>query len=277
VIRLTRPLVLAFDLNGFVHRAFHGQPYRAARLAIGWAARAMRVHQPEFVVAAIDRPFPTFRHERFPAYKSKGRVTGDERARVLGQLREAEELLEDVLGVRTLWAEGFEADDMLATIAREANSRGFGCMIATKDKDLAQVVGSGVWLLDFMTGEIVGPDQVVERFGVPPEKMADYLALVGDSSDCYPGAPGIGPKAAVEILKFAEGALAACERSAAFSCSDPNVAGTPFARDAIRRKLAAGAADVLVSLDLARLRDDVPIVIDFEALEALPVPDEVSA
>lgn len=267
--------VLAFDLNGMVHRAYHGQPYAAARLTLGWVARIMRSHRPTFVAAAIDRPFPTFRHELSSAYKSKGRITGEERARVLAQLREAEELLEDVLGVHTLWARGFEADDALATIAKVAEDHGLNCLVATKDKDLAQVVTERSKLLDFMTGEITDRDGVERRFGVPPEKMADYLALVGDSCDCYSGCPGIGPKAAVEILGSCATAQAAIELVHSCSAKSNYLAGTPLARASIRKKLAAGYDAVQFSRTLATLRRDVPIEIDFEALRALPVPDEI--
>lgn len=261
-------LVLAFDLNGMVHRAFHGQPYAAARLALGWAARIMRTHRPAYVVAAIDRPFPTFRHDLSSEYKSKGRTTGDERARILAQLTQAEELFDDVLGVRTLWARGFEADDALATIARAAEEHDLDCLVASKDKDLAQVVTERTRVLDFATGEIVDRASVVRRFGVPPERVADYLALVGDATDCYPGCPGIGPKAAAEILGACPSALDAVELV-------EGETGAPFGRT-VAAKLAKGAAATRFSLTLATLRRDVPIVIDFEELRALPVPEWVS-
>lgn len=268
-------LVLAFDLNGMVHRAFHGQPYAAARLALGWAGRIMRTHRPAYVVAAIDRPFPTFRHDLSSLYKSKGRITGEERARVLAQLTQAEELFDDVLGVRTLWARGFEADDALATIARVAEEHGLACLVATKDKDLAQLVNDRTRLLDFATGEIIDRAAVVRRFGVPPEKMADYLALVGDATDCYPGCPGIGPKAAVEILGSFATAQAACEYATACPSSAPEIAGTALARGTIRKKLAKGFEAMRFSRVLATLRRDVPIEVNLEELRALPVPDEI--
>lgn len=262
-------LVLAFDLNGMVHRAFHGQPYAAARLALGWAARMMHTHKPTHVVAAIDRPFPTFRHELSRDYKSKGRVTGDERARILAQITQAEELFDDVLGIRTLWAQGFEADDALATIAADAEAHDLGCLVATRDKDLAQVVTHTTKVLDFATGEIVDRAAVVRRFGVPPERMADYLALVGDAADCYPGCPGVGPKAAVEILREYRLPDAL---SVAVDGTD-GVGGYPDGDPpSWVARLRKGAEATRRSLVLAKLRRDVPIVVDFDVLRALPVP-----
>ena len=96
--------------------------------------------------------------------------------------------------------EGVEADDLIASLTKQARAKGYPVVIVSADKDLLQLVGDGVWMLDTMKQRAFGPEETKEKLGVRPEQVRDYLALVGDSSDNVPGVPSVGPKTAVELL-----------------------------------------------------------------------------
>lgn len=196
-------MLIVFDLNGMVHRAWHGQPMNAGRLVVDQIAKVIRERQPTHVAAAADRPFPTFRHELCKTYKqNKERLPQGSPDRVLiqEQLRIAEEMLEDVLGIRTFAVRGYEGDDIVASLVALAELDGLDVLVVARDKDFSQLVTETTRLLDWTNGAISGPDEVVEKFGVGPECFADYLAIIGDSSDNVPGVYGCGPVAARAVL-----------------------------------------------------------------------------
>jgi DNA polymerase-1 len=254
--------IALIDLNGLVHRAFHGHAAGAGKLALRWVARALRALRPTHAAACVDLPFPTFRHRLLPdAYKAKGRATGEERAAVQRELRICEELCDDVLGVRVVFAEGFEGDDVIATLAGLAGCHGVSSAIVGRDKDLCQLVDRAGWvrMVDFQDGTATGWDDVIAKYGVRPDQFRDYQALVGDSTDGYPGCPGIGPKAALELLN-AFGALDQIARRVDGLVCTPNV------RKPLRKKLIDGYDLLATSRALATLRADVPLDLEFEDL-----------
>lgn len=266
------------DLNGLVHRAFHGYPANCGRIAFEWVYRALKAIRPTHGAAAADLPFPTFRHELAPAlYKAKGRLEGADRARVCEGLRECEGLLEDLLGVRTLAARGFEGDDVIASLVGLAHSPRFSpsggeqtnaedeVFIVARDKDLCQLVDARTTMVDFQDGRHLGPDEVKEKFGVAPSQMVDWLALAGDSGDGYPGCPGIGAKGAAEIL-CEVGSLSAILRET----SEGIVLTSAKLKPKHLEKLRAGASEVLLSRQLAKLRFDAPL--ELSSVDELRLP-----
>ncbi len=216
-----KPPLLAVDGDSFAHRAYHALP-KSIRLnaVVGFSNMLLGLwdaEKPRAVLVGWDSiGSPTYRNEAFEAYQS-GREFDES---LLEQLDLLPELVE-ALGFAAAKAPGYEADDfMAAAVAAQAKSRG-RTLVATSDRDLFQLASARTIILQPVRGvsEIarIGPDEVRERYGVDPEQVPDFIALRGDPSDRLPGAAGIGPKKAADILREyrnLEGALAAGRFSA---------------------------------------------------------------
>jgi DNA polymerase I len=204
-----RPL-LAVDGDSFAHRAYHALPKtirrtegRPAGAIVGFANMLLRLwdaEQPRAVVVAWDTlEVPTYRHQAFEGYQS-GRVFDDE---LLEQLALLPELVE-ALGFACAKGPGYEADDFLAAAAEAEAARGGETLVATSDRDAFQLVDEHTTVLQPTRGvsELarIGPAEVRERYGVEPAQVPDFIALRGDPSDRLPGARGVGPKKAAEVL-----------------------------------------------------------------------------
>jgi DNA polymerase-1 len=203
--------VLVVDGDSLAHRAYHALP-KSIRRADGRPAGALvgftnmlvglwEAEQPRAVVVAWDTlEVPTYRHEAFDDYQA-GRVFDDE---LLEQLAILPRLVER-LGFVAAKAPGYEADDFLAAVVRAEEQRGGAVLVATSDRDAFQLAGEHTTILQPIRGisELarVGPAEVRERYGVEPAQVPDFIALRGDPSDRLPGAPGVGPKKAAEILR----------------------------------------------------------------------------
>ena len=231
-------------------RAPDGTPTNAAYGFVTMLAKVLREEHPTHVAFAADPPGGSFRSEIFPEYKA-GRDKQPED--LTAQLPLVAELCE-AFGVSRLEVPGFEADDVIASLVAKAPEGAEVCIVST-DKDLMQLVGPGVELLDSGKGRRIDASAVEERFGVPPSKLLDLRALVGDPSDNIPGVKGIGEKGAAKlILEF--GSLdELLER-----------AGEVKAKRA-REGLTDRAQDARVSRQLATLREDVPIPDRWQGLE----------
>ena len=218
---MSRPL-LVVDGDSFAHRAYHALPKQIRRAKgrpgnalVGFANMMLRLweaEQPRAVFVGWDTlTSPTYRLEAFPAYQS-GRVFDEE---LLEQLDLLPELC-DAFGFTRAKEPGYEADDFLAAAVASEEARGGTTLVATSDRDAFQLVSERTTILQPTRGvsEIarVGPTEVRERYGVDPAQVPDFIALRGDPSDKLPGARGVGPKKAAEILRefgTLEGALAA--------------------------------------------------------------------
>jgi DNA polymerase-1 len=195
-------LLLAIDGDSLAHRAYHALP-KSIRLnaLVGFANFLQRLwesEQPESVLVAWDSlEVPTYRHEALPAYQS-GREFEDS---IVEQLSMLPSLVES-FGFQVAKAGGYEADDFLAAAARAWPGP---VLVATSDRDAFQLVSDRVGILQPVKGvsELarIGPAEVRERYGVEPEQVPDFIALRGDPSDKIPGAPGVGPKKAADVLK----------------------------------------------------------------------------
>jgi DNA polymerase-1 len=204
-----RPL-LVVDGDSFAHRAYHALPKsirraddRPAGAVVGFANMLLRLwdaEQPRAVLVAWDTlEVPTYRHEAFDGYQA-GREFDEELLEQLGLLPE----LVTGLGFAYAKAPGYEADDFLAAAAHSESARGRETLVATSDRDAFQLVDERTTVLQPARGvtEIarIGPAEVRERYGVEPAQVPDFIALRGDPSDRLPGARGIGPKKAAEII-----------------------------------------------------------------------------
>ena len=157
--------------------------------------------KPEYMAVAFDTPEPTFRHERFADYKATRQKMPDEMSAQWPRLKEVTE----ALGVTLIELAGFEADDVMGTLAKQAEREGLKTYLVTADKDLMQLVSPHVKIYSLRRvdnqQEILDAAGVQQKFGVPPERVIDVLALMGDSSDNIPGVRGIGEKTAVKLIQ----------------------------------------------------------------------------
>ena len=159
--------------------------------------RIVRFHAPRYLVAIFDAKGKTFRNDMYPEYKANRPMMPDD-------FRKQYDLVRDIvpeMGIPVLSIPGVEADDVIGTLATEADKHDVITVIASVDKDLAQVVTNRVVLLDEFRDSILDADGVFKKFGVQPSQIADYLALVGDVVDNVPGVPGVGPKTAARWLQ----------------------------------------------------------------------------
>ena len=200
----SHPLVL-IDASGWLFRAYHAlPPLTTARgeqtgAVYGFSnmlRKLLKDYAPQQIAVVFDAPGKTFRDELYPEYKANRDATPED---LNAQFPMIAELVE-AMGLPLLAIAGVEADDVIGTLAKQADAAGHEVLIVTSDKDLAQLVNQRVSLLDTMKSRRLDPAGVVEKFGVPPERIIEYLALIGDTSDNIPGVPLVGPKTAAKWL-----------------------------------------------------------------------------
>ncbi|HJR11441.1 MAG TPA: 5'-3' exonuclease H3TH domain-containing protein, partial [Rhodanobacteraceae bacterium] len=198
------PKLTLIDGSSYLYRAFHALPPLSnaggeptgALFGVVNMLRATLNEKPDYAAFVVDAPGRTFRDDLYAEYKAnRAPMPDDLRAQV-------EPMLEIVraLGFPILRVPGVEADDAIGTLARTAAAAGHDVLVSTGDKDLAQLVNDRVTLVNTMTGSVLDRDAVIEKFGVPPERVIDLLALMGDSVDNIPGVPKCGPKTAAKWL-----------------------------------------------------------------------------
>ncbi len=200
----TQPLILV-DGSSYLFRAYHalppltnskGEPTGAIVGVLNMLKRLLDEYHPEHVAVVFDAPGGSFRNEIYSEYKAN-------RAEMPDELREQIQPLHDIIramGLPLIIEKGVEADDVIGTLAKQATEQGLNTLISTGDKDMAQLVNEQVTLINTMSDKITDSSGVMERFGVTPEQIIDYLALVGDTSDNIPGVPKCGPKTAAKWL-----------------------------------------------------------------------------
>lgn len=199
------PLILV-DGSSYLYRAFHalpplatskGQPTGAVRGVISMLRRHLKDHPDSPVVVVFDAKGKTFRDELFADYKSHRPPMPDD---LRAQIQPIHDII-DAMGLPRLVIEGVEADDVIGTLALQAADKGMEVIISTGDKDMAQLVCPGVTLVNTMSNTVLDVAGVKDKFGVGPELIIDFLALMGDKSDNIPGVPGVGEKTALALLQ----------------------------------------------------------------------------
>jgi DNA polymerase-1 len=194
------------DGSSYLYRAFHalpnltnsrGEPTGALLGVANMLRRLLKEQEPQFIAVVFDAKGPTFRHEMYPEYKANRPPMPAELSRQVEAILEFTRLL----GLPLLQVEGVEADDVIGTLAREAEEAGMNCVISTGDKDMAQLVTDHTTLTNTMTGTDLDRNGVKKKFEVLPEQIVDFLALTGDKSDNIPGVDKCGPKTAVKWLQ----------------------------------------------------------------------------
>jgi len=258
-----RTLILV-DGSAYLYRAFHalpalttsrGEPTGAIHGVVAMLKRLIREHQPAYMAVIFDARGRTFRDDLYPAYKATRPPMPPELAAQIGPLHD----LVRALGLPLLMVEGVEADDVIGTLAVQARAAGLRTLIASGDKDLAQLVNPDVELVNTMDNTRLDEAGVVARFGVRPDQMIDYLALIGDTTDNVPGVPKVGPKTAVRWLTdygSLDGVITNAER----------IAGK------IGENLRQARAQLPLARELVTVRLDVPLPTG--PLELRPAPPD---
>ena len=220
----------------------------------------MTKEQPTHLGVAFDPHGPTFRSEAFPAYKAQREETPED-------IRMSVPIIKDILRamrIPILQADGFEADDVIGTLAKKADSIGVDTYMLTPDKDYGQLVGGHVYQFRPRHGggyETMGADEVTAKYGLQSTgQVIDLLALMGDSADNFPGCPGVGEKTAVKLLTQ-------------FGNIDEMLMRTDEIKGALQKKVTEHVDDIKMSKFLATIRTDVPIDLDMESLK-VATPDE---
>ena len=263
--------VWAIDTLSRAYQLFHALPEMTApdgtpvSVVFGFTRDLLDIveqRRPAYLLCAMDAAGPTFRHERFADYKAN---RAEMPADLVPQIPLVRRLL-DVMGIPCLELAGYEADDILATVATQVAAAGGECTIATSDKDARQLLGAGVRLFNLRNNAALGPDELAAEWGIRPDQVVDFLALVGDAVDNVPGVPGIGPKTATELLQ-AHGTL------------DALLANVAAIRQTKRREnLTLHADTARAGRELIRLDTAVPLDIPWAAAcRHAPDPERLAA
>ncbi|MFC1769922.1 5'-3' exonuclease H3TH domain-containing protein, partial [Nitrospirota bacterium] len=258
--------IYLIDGSAFIYRAFFairglssadGKPTNAVYGFTNMLIKLMRDKDPESVIVTFDTPHPTERHEIYKEYKAHRPDTPDE---LIAQIQPIKEVVR-AMNLVAFEMPGYEADDILATLAAAGAKRGKNVFIASGDKDLLQLVDRYVKIYDPMKDKVMGRDEVIERFSVPPERVTEYMALVGDTSDNIPGVKGIGDKSAKALLAQFGSLKEMTENLDAIE------------KPRFRKLITENMDNLWLSKRLVEINREVPIEIDDETF-TLREPDE---
>ncbi len=261
-----RQTLYLIDGSSYIYRAYFairnlssptGLPTNAIYGFIKMLLKVVRERKPDLLAVVFDAGRVTFRTDIYPAYKANRQAMPDD-------LRAQIQPIKDIVAafnIASLELEGFEADDLIGTIAREGEAKGFAVVVVTGDKDLMQIVTGRVTLLDTMKEKESDLPAVEERFGVGPDRVVDILALAGDSSDNIPGVPGIGEKGAMKLIRE-------------FGSLDGLLARSGEVKGKTGERLREYAEQALLSRTLATIDLHVPLSYSFTDF-IITLPDHV--
>ena len=254
--------VFLIDGSGFIFRAYHALPPMTrpdgtpVGAVYGFTAMLLKLVEDtdaDHIAVIFDRARKTFRSDIYPEYKAHRPPAPDDLIPQFELVRDATR----AMGLKAVDMEGYEADDLIATYARQAREQGADVTIVSSDKDLMQLVGDGVVMFDAMKNRQIGPDEVLEKFGVGPDRVIDVQALAGDSSDNVPGVEGIGVKTAAQLINEygdLESVLANAEN---------------IKQPKRRERLMTQADNARVSKELVTLRLDVPVEVPLDDFDVV--------
>lgn len=250
------------DVSSMFFRAFYairpltspsGVPVNAIYGFLTMVMKLMREIRPDYIAFCFDRPEPSFRKDMDVRYKANRTELPEDLAPQMPWFRK----ISEALGVTCFDRLGFEADDIIGTLTRVGKAHGLDVVIVSGDKDFAQLIEPGVVLYDTMKDVRYDSHLALEKWGVPPEQMIDFLALVGDSSDNIPGVAGIGPKGAQKLLQQFK------------SLEDIYANVESVKPDGIRKKLEVSQHEAILSKKLVTIVQDVPLDMPLETKAGL--------
>lgn len=250
--------VCLIDGSGYIFRAFYGLPMMTSPSGVpvnavfGYTNMFLRLTQNikcDYCLVLFDAKRQNYRNEIFPDYKGTRAEIPEELIPQFSIIREAT----NALNLNYLEMEGYEADDLIATYARQASEKGMEVVVVSADKDLMQLIRDGVEYYDPMKDKFYGPEDVKEKFGVYPERVVDVQALAGDSIDNVPGVPGIGLKTAAQLINDFG------------SLEEVLTRASEIKQNKRRETLLANIDNARISLQLVTLKNDVPVEKDITA------------
>jgi len=256
----SQPRLYLIDGSSYIYRAFFalkqylstrkGLPTNAIYGFVNMLLKIIREEKPEYLAVVFDPRGETVRHTQYEAYKATRPPMPSELSQQIPYIHQ----IIKAFNISMLMEEGYEADDVIGTIAKFAEAKGFEVTIVSGDKDLFQLITPRIRVYDTMKGKVYGIEEVKERYGVTPERLVDLLALMGDNIDNIPGVPGIGPKTAAELVnRFhdLENLLSQLDK---------------IEKAKIRNLLAENSEQARISKQLATIITDLPLEIDLESL-----------
>ncbi|MBI2877203.1 MAG: DNA polymerase I [Candidatus Tectomicrobia bacterium] len=257
-----RPHLYLIDGSAYLYRAFFairqelsnskGLPTNAIYGFVNMLLKILREEKPDYLAIAFDPKGSTVRHQAYAAYKAhRPPMPAD----LILQVPYVLQVIR-VFNIALLQEDGYEADDLLGTVAREAERRGFMVTIVSGDKDMLQLVSSQVRVLDTVKGKVYQEKEVQERFGVEPAQVADVMGLMGDATDNIPGVPGIGPKTAAQLIQRFGSVEHLLEQ---MDQVEPKK---------LRESLKNHTEEARMSKALATIITDIPLEIDLERFRA---------
>jgi DNA polymerase I len=259
--------LVLIDGSGFIFRAFHalppmtrpdGTPVNAVFGFTNMLARLLKDHTGTHIAVIFDAGRHTFRNRLYEAYKAQRPPAPEDLVPQFILTREATE----AFGVPAIELTDWEADDLIAAYAKAAEDQRWRTTIVSSDKDLMQLIRPGVIMMDPLKQKPIGPAEVMEKFGVTPDKVIEVQSLIGDSTDNVPGVPGIGPKGAAQLI-------------AEFGNLEAVLAAAPSMKPSKRRDALMEHADkARISRELVILREDAPLPLPLDAL-VVKEPDVV--
>ena len=200
------PSFYLIDAHAYLHRAYHalppltnpkGEPVNAVYGFMRMTFKIMKTYKPDYMAVCFDTAAPTFRHDAFEAYKATRKEIDTS---LISQFPKAHEAVQ-AMGLAQFKLDGYEADDLIAQLARQGEARGWDVVIVSGDKDVLQLVDDQIKVLNEPKDILYTSALVEERYGVPPNKIPDVFSLMGDTSDNVPGVKGIGEKTAVKLIQ----------------------------------------------------------------------------
>lgn len=257
----TKPLVLV-DGSSYLYRAFHalpplitsqGQPTGAIKGVLNMLKRLVKDYQSDQVAVIFDAKGKTFRDDMYPEYKANRDPMPDD---LRSQIEPLHQCIK-ALGFPMLIIDGVEADDVIGTLCAEASAKGINTIVSTGDKDMAQLVTEHVTLVNTMTDSVMDVAGVREKFGIEPDQIIDYLALMGDKVDNIPGVPKCGPKTAVKWLTQ-------------FGSLTEVMARADEVKGKIGESLRASLEQLPLSYELATIKLDVELDVGIADLSMVP-------
>lgn len=264
-----RPKLVLIDAHALIHRAFHAIPFLSKKdgeltnAVFGFTSTVLSVLkelQPEYVAVSFDLPEPTFRHKKYQEYKATRQKAPDELRSQFGRVRE----VVDALSIPVLEVPGFEADDVLGSLAKQSTAKGdLDAYIVTGDKDLLQLLDDHVKVFTLRKGikdtVIYDPKLLKEETGLTPDEFIEYKALKGDASDNIPGVPGIGDKTATVLIQRYQDLEGVYKALA----EDPKQ--HPDFKPKVRSNLEEFKDQAYLSRDLSRIVTDMKLKFDLQA------------
>ncbi len=251
--------IFLIDGHSYLYRAFHATPYMSNSKGvptnttyafISMLKKLLNEEKPDTLIVVFDSRAPSFREEISKAYKAQRPPMPDNLSVQIPYVK----MVMEAMGIPVLEQAGFEADDIIGTITEKFRKENVQIYIVTGDKDMMQLVSDRVFIRDTMKNLLIGEKEVMEKFGVKPSLMTDYLALCGDASDNIPGVPGVGEKTAKELIDSIGSIEEIYERL------------EEVKKTSVKEKLAMGKDLAFMSKELATIIRDVPIGKEVEHL-----------